>query len=125
SFDYNEAYPSGSPEAYETLLLDIMKGDSTLFMRADQVEAAWNILMPILESWEKNPPVDFPNYAAGTQGPEDAEALIARDGHNWLSNSQAAQPLKPTEPLRPAEQVPPADEQKPTEPQKPTDEKEM
>ncbi len=93
-FDYNEAYPSGSPEAYETLLLDIMKGDSTLFMRADQVEAAWNILMPIIESWEKNPSVNFPNYAAGMQGPEDAEALIARDGHNWLTQNKAVQVLK-------------------------------
>lgn len=96
-FDYNEAYPSGSPEAYETLLLDVMKGDSTLFMRADQVEAAWNILMPIIEAWEKNPPVDFPNYAAGMQGPEDSEALIARDGHNWLTHNKTVQQLKETD----------------------------
>jgi glucose-6-phosphate 1-dehydrogenase len=83
-FDYNESYTSGTPEAYETLLLDIMQGDSTLFMRADQVEAAWDILMPIIKSWETNPSVNFPNYAAGMQGPEDAEALIAKDGHNWI-----------------------------------------
>jgi len=96
-FDYNEAYPSGSPEAYETLLLDIMKGDTTLFMRADQVEAAWNILMPIIDAWEKNPSVNFPNYAAGMQGPEDSEALIARDGHNWLSQHKAVQQLNETD----------------------------
>jgi glucose-6-phosphate 1-dehydrogenase len=83
-FNYAESYTSGTPEAYETLLLDIMKGDSTLFMRADQVEAAWEILMPIINSWETNPAVNFPNYAAGMQGPEDAEALIAKDGHNWI-----------------------------------------
>ena len=83
-FNYNESYTSGTPEAYETLLLDIMEGDSTLFMRADQVEAAWAILMPIIRSWETNPSVNFPNYAAGMQGPEDAEALIAKDGHNWI-----------------------------------------
>ncbi len=83
-FDYKESYSSGSPEAYETLLLDIMQGDSTLFMRGDQVEAAWNILMPIIRNWEINPAVDFPNYAAGMPGPEDAEALIAKDGHNWM-----------------------------------------
>ena len=86
-FDYNSSYTNGSaetPEAYETLLLDIMEGDSTLFMRADQVEAAWKIVMPIIEKWEANPSVHFPNYAAGMQGPEDAEALIARDGHNWF-----------------------------------------
>jgi glucose-6-phosphate 1-dehydrogenase len=83
-FNYSESYTSGTPEAYETLLLDIMEGDSTLFMRADQVEAAWEILMPIINSWGANPSVNFPNYAAGMQGPEDAEALIAKDGHNWI-----------------------------------------
>jgi glucose-6-phosphate 1-dehydrogenase len=53
-------------------------------MRADQVEAAWSILMPIIESWESNTTTGFPNYSVGTQGPEDAEALIARDGHTWI-----------------------------------------
>ena len=83
-FSYDDESPAGSPEAYETLLLDIMEGDSTLFMRADQVEAAWKVLMPIIDSWEKNPSVNFPNYDAGMQGPEDAEALIAKDGHSWM-----------------------------------------
>ncbi|GAA4315779.1 glucose-6-phosphate dehydrogenase [Compostibacter hankyongensis] len=84
-FNYDEAYGDHSPEAYETLLLDVMEGDATLFMRADQVEAAWKIIMPILEAWETRSPVDFPNYAPGSWGPEDAEALIARDGHNWIT----------------------------------------
>ena len=61
-----------------------MEGDSTLFMRADQVESAWKVLMPIINTWEKNPSVNFPNYASGMQGPEDAEALIAKDGHSWI-----------------------------------------
>jgi glucose-6-phosphate 1-dehydrogenase len=87
-FNYNESYTSGTPEAYETLLLDIMEGDSTLFMRADQVEAAWGALMPIIDSWETNPSVNFPNYEAGMQGPEDAEALIAKDGHNWIVTNE-------------------------------------
>ena len=82
-FNYADSYTSGTPEAYETLLLDIMEGDSTLFMRADQVEAAWEILMPIINKWDTNPSVNFPNYAAGMQGPEDSEALIAKDGNNW------------------------------------------
>jgi glucose-6-phosphate 1-dehydrogenase len=73
------------PEAYETLLLDIMEGNPTLFMRADQVEAAWKIVMPILETWESRPPANFPNYSPDSWGPEDAEALIARDGHNWIT----------------------------------------
>ncbi len=83
-FNYDESYTSGTREAYETLLLDIMEGDSTLFMRADQVEAAWKALMPIIDSWEANPSVNFPDYEAGTQGPIDAEALIAKEGHNWI-----------------------------------------
>jgi glucose-6-phosphate 1-dehydrogenase len=89
-FNYSDSNNSSgsadayTPEAYETLLLDVMQGDSTLFMRADQVESAWDILMPIIHAWEINPSVNFPNYAAGMQGPEDAEALIARDGHNWI-----------------------------------------
>lgn len=84
-FDYDESYTSGTPEAYETLLLDIMEGDATLFMRADQVEAAWKALMPIITSWEMNPPGNFPNYKAGAKGPEEAEALIAQDGFHWFT----------------------------------------
>lgn len=83
-FNYEGYYPAGTPEAYETLLLDIFEGDATLFMRADQVEAAWKVLMPILHAWSANTSPDFPNYSAGTHGPEDAEALIAKDGHNWI-----------------------------------------
>jgi glucose-6-phosphate 1-dehydrogenase len=87
-FSYEDAYDGHEPEAYETLLLDVMEGNATLFMRADQVEAAWKIIMPILDAWEARPPVDFPNYAPGSWGPEDAEALIARDGHNWITLPQ-------------------------------------
>ena len=84
-FSYKDAYDGNEPEAYETLLLDVMEGNATLFMRSDQVEAAWKIIMPILEMWELRPPVDFPNYAPDSWGPEDAEALIARDGKNWIT----------------------------------------
>ena len=87
-FSYEDAYDGHEPEAYETLLLDVMEGNATLFMRSDQVEAAWKIIMPILEAWESRPPVDFPNYAPDSWGPEDAEALIARDGHNWVTLPQ-------------------------------------
>ena len=85
TFSYKEAFKIEPPEAYETLLLDVIEGDATLFMRADQVEAAWSLLMPILDVWESVPPSDFPNYAAGTWGPEGSNALIARDGRNWYS----------------------------------------
>lgn len=83
-FSYNDAYDEPQPEAYETLLLDAMIGNATQFMRSDQVEAAWKVIMPIIEAWETRPPVDFPNYSPDSWGPEDAEALIARDGHNWI-----------------------------------------
>ncbi len=86
TFNYSDTYKSEPPEAYETLLLDVMFGDASLFMRADQVEAAWNLLEPILEVWSASYPPDFPDYAAGTWGPEEAEALIARDGHNWIDS---------------------------------------
>jgi len=52
-------------------------------MRADQAENAWSVLMPILQAWESAPPIEFPNYAAGSWGPEASEALIARDGRSW------------------------------------------
>ena len=83
-FNYKDAYDGDEPEAYETLLFDIMEGDATLFMRADQVEAAWKILMPVIDVWQERQPSDFPNYPPDSWGPEDAEALIARDGHNWI-----------------------------------------
>jgi len=83
-FSYQEAFKSKSPEAYETLLADVMSGDATLFMRADQVEASWSVLMPILNVWGKSKPAGFPNYGSGTWGPKAAEALIEKDGRNWL-----------------------------------------
>ena len=83
-FRRREAFKTASPDAYETLLLDVMLGDGTLFMRADQAETAWSVIGSILEVWDTVPPADFPNYPAGTWGPEAAEALIARDGRSWL-----------------------------------------
>jgi len=81
-FNYRDTFAVQSPDAYETLLLDVMKNDATLFMRADQVEAAWGLLMPVLEVWAAAPPSDFPNYAAGTWGPEEAQGLLSH-GHSW------------------------------------------
>ncbi|MBE7178166.1 MAG: glucose-6-phosphate dehydrogenase [Mucilaginibacter polytrichastri] len=84
-FDYDGTYTTETPEAYETLLLDAMVGDQTLFMRGDQVEAAWDLIMPILKTWGSKKSLNFPNYAADSWGPELAEALIARDGYHWFS----------------------------------------
>ena len=70
-------------EAYETLLLDCLEGDRMLFAQGDWVEAAWGLLDPLLETWAATPPDDFPNYAAGTWGPEKARQLIERDARHW------------------------------------------
>jgi len=83
-FSYRETFHAPSPDAYETLLWDVMTNDATLFTRADQVEVAWSLLTPVLEVWASSPPSDFVNYTAGTWGPEAAEVLIARDRRSWL-----------------------------------------
>jgi glucose-6-phosphate 1-dehydrogenase len=83
-FYYRQAFQKPSPEAYETLLLDIIRGDTTLFMRADQAEAAWSVISPVLDVWQTSEPMDFPNYQSGTWGPEAADALIAQDGRSWI-----------------------------------------
>ena len=84
-FDYKGTYVAQAPEAYETLLLDVMLGDQTLFMRADQVEEAWDLVMPILNSWQNRSSQNFPNYSADSWGPEVAEALVAKDGFHWFT----------------------------------------
>ncbi len=84
-FYYRETFKVAPPEAYETLLLDVMRGDATLFMRDDQVDAAWSVISPILDVWSEVKPTDFPNYPAGTWGPEEAEVLIAQDGFSWVT----------------------------------------
>ncbi len=91
-FDYDEAYGGASPDAYETLLLDAIEGDATLFMRADQVEAAWRVVQPILDVWETAAPPEFPNYASGTWGPSAADHLLASDGRTWLDPLPADPP---------------------------------
>ncbi len=84
-FSYSATFKVTPPEAYETLLLDVLLGDSTLFMRADQAEAGWRLVAPILDVWGSIPPGDFPNYPAGMWGPESAQVLLARDGRSWIS----------------------------------------
>ena len=83
-FSYKNAFGDPTPPAYETLLLDAMRGDATLFTRADEVEAEWRIITPIEEAWAALPPAKFPNYAAGSEGPAEADALVAQgDGRKW------------------------------------------
>jgi glucose-6-phosphate 1-dehydrogenase len=82
-FTYGSAFQTDSPDAYETLILDALLGDASLFTRADEVEEAWSIVDPIVEAWAEMPAPDFPNYEAGTWGPETADDLLARDGRRW------------------------------------------
>jgi glucose-6-phosphate 1-dehydrogenase len=82
-FSYRGAFRSAIPEAYTTLLLDAMRGDATLFTRGDEVEAEWRIITPIEEAWARLPRPDFPNYAAGSSGPEQANTLIVGDHRRW------------------------------------------
>jgi glucose-6-phosphate 1-dehydrogenase len=69
NFSYPASFGSKGPVAYETLLLDSMRGDATLFTRRDEVEAEWRIITPIEEAWAQLPAPVFPNYAAGSEGP--------------------------------------------------------
>jgi glucose-6-phosphate 1-dehydrogenase len=84
-FMYGTAFQEQSPDAYERLLLDCMLGDPTLFAREDEVEEAWRFCTAILDGWRAHPPdrTHSPNYAAGTWGPEEAQAFMARDGRAW------------------------------------------
>ena len=81
-FEYGTSFLQGSPDAYERLLLDCLLGDSTLFARWDEVERAWEIFDPLVAAWAAEP-AEFPNYDAGTWGPGEADALMARDGRAW------------------------------------------
>jgi glucose-6-phosphate 1-dehydrogenase len=80
---YEEYFGAAPWTGYETLLLDCMIGDPTLFQRADMVEAGWRVVQPLLDVWKALPPRDFPNYAAGTWGPKEADDLLQREGREW------------------------------------------
>jgi glucose-6-phosphate 1-dehydrogenase len=82
-FDYGQSFHRPLPEAYERLILDALRGDSTLFMRSEELEAAWEFVTPILETWSASPPADFPKYAAGTWGPRAANELVAGCHNAW------------------------------------------
>lgn len=83
SFNYKDYFGSRPSTGYERLIYDCMNGDATLFQRADMVEAGWRVVTPILDVWRALPPRSFPNYAAGTWGPDDADQLLEKDGRKW------------------------------------------
>jgi glucose-6-phosphate 1-dehydrogenase len=82
-FKYADHFGSTPSTGYERLLYDAMGGDATLFQRADMVEAAWKVVGPVLDVWQSLPPRNFPNYAAGSAGPKEAEELLAKDNRSW------------------------------------------
>ncbi|MFL5582523.1 MAG: glucose-6-phosphate dehydrogenase, partial [Gemmatimonadaceae bacterium] len=82
-FAYHEAFGDSTSPAYQTLLLDVMIGEATLFTRSDEVEAQWRVVEPLITAYEKSPPRQVSTYAAGTWGPADSEVFIARDGFRW------------------------------------------
>ncbi|HYL92379.1 MAG TPA: glucose-6-phosphate dehydrogenase, partial [Alphaproteobacteria bacterium] len=82
-FNYTDYFGTNPSTGYEVLLYDGIMGDQTLFQRADMVEAAWTVVNPILDVWKALPPRAFPNYAAGSWGPKEADDIMARDGRMW------------------------------------------
>ena len=83
SFRYGSAFGAPVPEAYETLLLDAMLGDPTLFARHDFVEASWGLITPVHEAWRASGQTAIPTYEAGEWGPREADAMMAADGRRW------------------------------------------
>jgi len=88
-FCYQTAFGVQSPDAYEMLLLDVMRGDATLFTRADEVEAQWRLITPIEEAWANEGVRTLPSFPAGTDGPREADEMLARNGHRWRRLSES------------------------------------
>ncbi len=93
-FNYVDHFGETVSTGYERLLYDCMIGDATLFQRADMVEESWEIVTPILDVWNAIPARDFPNYAAGTWGPKDADELLLADGRKWKNDIDESLPAK-------------------------------
>jgi glucose-6-phosphate 1-dehydrogenase len=81
-FNYGSSFGERTPTAYETLLVDAMVGDATLYTRQDMVDASWQIVQPVLDMWAKTK-FNFPNYASGSWGPKESDEMLARQGHVW------------------------------------------
>ena len=95
-FMYQDAYTETLPEAYEALLVDALNGDATLFMRADQIETAWKVVMPVLEAWQKHPSKKLEFYPAGTWGPDVCNAILKPYATEWFALPAAREVKHPT-----------------------------
>ncbi len=83
NFNYGDWFRQTPAVGYETLIYDCLTGDATLFQRADQVEAAWRVVQPVIDAWTGTKKPGFPDYAAGSAGPDEADAMLRREGHAW------------------------------------------
>jgi len=83
NFSYADYFGSTPSTGYETLILDAMQGDATLFKRSDSIELSWEVVQPVLDVWAALPARDFPNYAAGSWGPKSADEMLRDDGREW------------------------------------------
>jgi glucose-6-phosphate 1-dehydrogenase len=92
NFCYRTAFAGDTPVAYQTLLLDAMRGDATLFTRGDEIEAEWTIITPIEQAWAQLPPPEFPNYPAGSNGPKAANVLVSKELRGWHTIDEAPSP---------------------------------
>jgi len=95
-FAYRDYFDPIASVGYETLIYDCLIGDATLFQRADTVETAWCAVQDLLDAWGRMPADDFPNYAAGSAGPDAADRLIARDRRMWLPIRESHRPRQRT-----------------------------
>jgi len=82
-FHYGTSFSKATPEAYERLLLDALRGDASLFTRSDEVEYAWRFITSILDGWTHLPPPEFPNYYPFTEGPSEVERLLYATSARW------------------------------------------
>jgi len=94
-FRYDDWFPKEPNVGYETLIHDVMVGEQTLFMRADMVEETWRIVQPVLDAWENDGAAELPIYPAGSSGPKEADALLARDGRQWRPIDAAVAGISP------------------------------
>jgi glucose-6-phosphate 1-dehydrogenase len=94
-FNYGDHFKAAPNTGYETLIYDCMIGDATLFQRADNIEAGWRVVQPVLEAWAKEGAAELPIYPAGSSGPSEADALLARDGRSW-------RPIRDGSPVKPS-----------------------
>ena len=88
-FDYRDYFKVAPNTGYETLIHDCMAGDATLFRSADEIEASWRVVEPLLDAWNEDRSADLPVYPAGSSGPAEAAALLAADGRRWRALDNA------------------------------------